>query len=352
MLRLFRQIRQHLLSDNKFSKYLLYAVGEILLVVIGILIALQINNWNESRKQEEQFRLALQQAYNSIDINTRHLSSFIKLNANVGHFIDLLLYHPDSVPDPTLPFMVFYIDQGLEAITTYKAPQNFQMTEAMNPDPNDLQQIQLAKEVTSFFKSQVWDAGSYKSLLSPFLFAAGIPTASVDLSQNNILNFEDVDTSLYTLQERAKIRSLVVSEEFKLRLRSLQASLVGDLDEDLSTTLADGLSVQRYIREYFPEVRLLFEDIGIIGTAIAGYEAASTPMKLTDPQKSIWEIQLTLQDGTVKFRSRDSWNQNWGGISFPKGDAQYYGQNIPVKKGRYRVVLNLSESTYAFLPLE
>ena len=59
MIRFFRQIRQQLLTDNppdkasragKFSKYLLYAVGEILLVVIGILIALQVNNWNEERK--------------------------------------------------------------------------------------------------------------------------------------------------------------------------------------------------------------------------------------------------------------------------------------------------------------
>ena len=39
---------------GKFSKYLIYAIGEILLVVIGILIALQINNWNESRKQKKQ----------------------------------------------------------------------------------------------------------------------------------------------------------------------------------------------------------------------------------------------------------------------------------------------------------
>ena len=50
MLRFFRQIRQRLLTDNKFSKYLLYAVGEILLVMIGILLALQVNNWNEARK--------------------------------------------------------------------------------------------------------------------------------------------------------------------------------------------------------------------------------------------------------------------------------------------------------------
>ena len=51
MIKLFRKIRQTLLSDNKFSKYLIYAAGEIILVVIGILIALQINNWNENRKK-------------------------------------------------------------------------------------------------------------------------------------------------------------------------------------------------------------------------------------------------------------------------------------------------------------
>ncbi|HAT67786.1 MAG TPA: hypothetical protein DCS66_24835 [Flavobacteriaceae bacterium] len=51
MIKFFRKIRQKLLSENKFSKYFIYAVGEIVLVVIGILIALQINNWNEQRKE-------------------------------------------------------------------------------------------------------------------------------------------------------------------------------------------------------------------------------------------------------------------------------------------------------------
>ena len=54
MIKFFRKIRQQLLTENKFSKYLLYAIGEILLVVIGILIALSINNWNQEQKQEAQ----------------------------------------------------------------------------------------------------------------------------------------------------------------------------------------------------------------------------------------------------------------------------------------------------------
>ena len=52
MIKFFRKIRQTLLEKNRVSKYLIYAFGEIILVVIGILIALQINNWNEKRKNK------------------------------------------------------------------------------------------------------------------------------------------------------------------------------------------------------------------------------------------------------------------------------------------------------------
>ncbi len=52
MIKFFRRIRQNLIMENKTSKYFKYAIGEILLVVIGILIALQINNLNEAKKQE------------------------------------------------------------------------------------------------------------------------------------------------------------------------------------------------------------------------------------------------------------------------------------------------------------
>lgn len=52
MIKFFRRIRQDMIKEKKASNYLLYAVGEVVLVVIGILIALQINNWNENRKTD------------------------------------------------------------------------------------------------------------------------------------------------------------------------------------------------------------------------------------------------------------------------------------------------------------
>jgi len=59
MINFFRKIRQQLLTQNKVSKYLLYAIGEIVLVVIGILIALQVNNWNEDYKESQAIKSVL-----------------------------------------------------------------------------------------------------------------------------------------------------------------------------------------------------------------------------------------------------------------------------------------------------
>jgi len=64
MIKFFRKIRQQLLTQNRFSKYLFYAIGEIILVVIGILIALQVNNWNQSRK-DKQFEITMLQEIKS-----------------------------------------------------------------------------------------------------------------------------------------------------------------------------------------------------------------------------------------------------------------------------------------------
>jgi uncharacterized membrane protein YgaE (UPF0421/DUF939 family) len=67
MIKFFRKIRQKMLTENKFGKYLTYAIGEIILVVIGILIALSINNWNENKKSENQ----LNNIYNEVESNLK-----------------------------------------------------------------------------------------------------------------------------------------------------------------------------------------------------------------------------------------------------------------------------------------
>jgi hypothetical protein len=68
MIKFFRTIRKDLMEKNKTGKYLKYAIGEIVLVVIGILIALQINNWNENRKLDKEEVLVLNSLHEDLEL--------------------------------------------------------------------------------------------------------------------------------------------------------------------------------------------------------------------------------------------------------------------------------------------
>ena len=80
MLKFFRQIRHRLLAESKISSYLLYAIGEILLVVIGILIALQINNWNEIRKDIKKELIFLKDIKEDLQQDTIQINQIIQAN--------------------------------------------------------------------------------------------------------------------------------------------------------------------------------------------------------------------------------------------------------------------------------
>lgn len=73
MLKFFRRIRQRLINQGSFKNYLLYAVGEIVLVVIGILIALQVNNWNQDRILKKQEKVLLRDIHAEFKYNKQEL---------------------------------------------------------------------------------------------------------------------------------------------------------------------------------------------------------------------------------------------------------------------------------------
>ncbi|MBT8297715.1 MAG: hypothetical protein KJO52_05220, partial [Maribacter sp.] len=77
MIKFFRKIRQNLLLENKTGKYFKYAIGEIILVVIGILIALQINNWNESNKLKKEETLYLKRLKTDLEKDTLYYNNNI-----------------------------------------------------------------------------------------------------------------------------------------------------------------------------------------------------------------------------------------------------------------------------------
>ena len=80
MINFFRRIRKKLADDNQFLKYSRYAIGEIVLVVVGILIALQINNWNENRKREKLKALYKISLINDLSLDILKLNELITKN--------------------------------------------------------------------------------------------------------------------------------------------------------------------------------------------------------------------------------------------------------------------------------
>ena len=87
MIKFFRSIRRNMINENKTSKYLKYAIGEIVLVVIGILIALSINSWNEIRKQRVTDMEFLNSLRTELSIDTTSLtikhSYYQRINNNL-----------------------------------------------------------------------------------------------------------------------------------------------------------------------------------------------------------------------------------------------------------------------------
>ena len=99
MLQFFRKIRYGLAKDQQFFKYSRYAIGEIVLVVIGILIALQINNWNEERKFRKEESAYLKRL---VSENKDDLETFKIIRNNLSKGIETIELFSQSLKEPSV----------------------------------------------------------------------------------------------------------------------------------------------------------------------------------------------------------------------------------------------------------
>ena len=129
MLPLFRRIRQRLLKKKSFSKYLLYAIGEVLLVVIGILIALQVNNYNEDANRKKAEQKALSNLQLDFEYNLSKLKEGIRINEGNLKACMKILDHTGKRYSATFP-----IDSVLGEIASSQQyfPQNGFLLDLIN----------------------------------------------------------------------------------------------------------------------------------------------------------------------------------------------------------------------------
>ena len=158
MIKFFRHIRKQLLAKSKFSKYLLYAIGEIVLVVIGILIALQINNWNENRKEQKKTSAYLAMLSDEIQTNLKRLDRSTEMAKAHREYNLNTLKELNSESAKTIDLDEFY------AITTSQGP--FSRLELVRSSFDDLINSGAMENVKdSLLRNQIFSIEpSYKQL--------------------------------------------------------------------------------------------------------------------------------------------------------------------------------------------
>ncbi|PIB29181.1 hypothetical protein BFP77_07170 [Maribacter sp. 4U21] len=122
MIKFFRKIRQNLLLENKTGKYLKYAIGEIILVVIGILIALQINDWNDQRKDNVKEQEILKRLRKEFTANRVQLLEKTKNKKDINKKCSRLLTFYNEPEKAELDSIFAYL--GSVIPTTFDPIQN------------------------------------------------------------------------------------------------------------------------------------------------------------------------------------------------------------------------------------
>ncbi|MEO0570890.1 MAG: DUF6090 family protein [Bacteroidota bacterium] len=113
MLAFFRRIRKSLLTENKLTKYFFYALGEIILVVIGILIALKINNWNNNQISQQKELSYLQEIRDNLEQDTKRIDSVLAFNRDKVPIVKgMMQIFSDSLTN----------DERVELFNTYSTP--------------------------------------------------------------------------------------------------------------------------------------------------------------------------------------------------------------------------------------
>lgn len=203
MINFFRKIRQQLLSENQLRKYLIYAVGEIVLVVIGILVALSINNWNENQKKKGTVKVYLQNFIEDLKDDRMNMELLKNHNLFRYHSLQHLLKMSGE-----LPFKSNNIEYRVPPLSSYNP------WERAFPEEYNIEFIQL-------------------------IFEASQESYSYDLNQSTINELKN--TGYFSFLDNNELKESINNyyEEWNWRLGEQQEQLNLHLIEKWEDALAD-----------------------------------------------------------------------------------------------------------------
>ncbi|TFV93625.1 hypothetical protein E4S40_15390 [Algoriphagus kandeliae] len=353
MISFFRKIRQKLVQDlptgkvgNRVTRYLTYAVGEIILVMAGILIALQVNNWNEERKRQEEFAVTIEQIYNVLDVEIQELLFLEYHFMQQNLYIDTLYNRPELLAPSHIPGILNYEEAEPSPFQTSTGffLQNLKVKPG-NPD-----EILLARDLTEYASMANLEFNRSEKLLKELLLKETIPTP--DLTFGIALNQRFLEMPGVFTEDQI-LRSQEMINDPEVRAALIKAAVLHDsYTADAFHVRELGETLKTQIKRQFPHVKLLYKNLGLVGEGSPHQDwGTDVPFERKSEDPNIWEAEIELPGGQIKFRENQTWNRNWGGNTFPKGYMYWQGPNLEVPAGKYRIVLNMTDKTYEFIPL-
>jgi len=346
MIKFFRKIRQELLGEGKTGKYFKYAIGEILLVMIGILLALQVNNWNQERINKEESNAILEQIYTMLDQDMDLISHRINRLQRQINIIDSLILRPNDIDRDILPTIIYHID-------TYPDPMKSEITDLigfLKLNDKKLSRSNLYKRLATYIKFSEYDFHKIsKPYVTPILEGLDIPHQAAYFNYSIMSDFEFADKDFYNEDEKEILGKILFDKNFINALKSAKSQKIM-YSNFISAYLIEIQTLMTRIENEFEEVKLLYQEVGLVGSATQ-YDDWTTDIMLisADSKNSIWTADVSLNRGQIKFRVDKEWRYEWGGDSFPEGHTIFQGDNIDVEPGEYRVELNLLTNTYKFI---
>ena len=235
MIKFFRNIRKSLLTENRLSKYLLYAFGEIVLVVIGILIALQINNWNENRKAKVLEKNFYKDILLDLEKDEKKLNYLKYYSTKRIEYLDTLLTY---VRNPLKTMGIDKFGRYVEPIFYSEQPTIYNSTFESGKSAGTFSIISdktLLKNLSEYYSDFEQLKGNFNSLerfienhFEPLMYT--LPEGYMNNNTGSlVINQADVSDFYKKIASIKDLRNIEYDYEIVLRNPKMENYLIGDM---------------------------------------------------------------------------------------------------------------------------